>query len=312
LSFLPEERVAQVLALRGYDDASYLVMATKRGLVKKTALSAYDSPRSAGLIALNFRDPDDELVGAELANADDQMLLISRLGQAIRFPCDDAQLRPMGRPTSGVTGMRFRGGDSLLAMAVIPAGVGAADAIGADETVVDDDAIEVTTSDDAPTSEDDDTGGDLGGPYVFTVTDGGYAKRSSVHTYRVQGRGGLGIKAMKLTDDRGELVGALIVTSGDEVMSIRESGQITRSPVDEVPVKGRDTMGVKFVDVGTKDRVIAIALNPESNSDDEDNGTVPDESDAADTGAPGPDGDEVESFVDDTADADAPAEDGQS
>jgi DNA gyrase subunit A len=245
LSFLPDERIAQVLALRSYEDAAYLVLATKRGLVKKTALGLYDSPRQAGLIAVNFRDEDDELVGAELANPDDDMLLISRLGQAIRFPCSDDQLRPMGRPTSGVTGMRFRSDDSLLAMAVVSAG--GAPTEGDDQI---DDQAEDDQSDDQ-------------GPFVFTVTDGGYAKRSSVASYRVQNRGGLGIKAMKLTDDRGELVGALVVQAGDKVMAIRESGQITRSQVDEVPVKGRDTMGVRFVDVRGKDHVIAIAHDPE-------------------------------------------------
>ena len=228
LSFLPDERIAQVLALRSYDDAQYLVLATKRGLVKKTSLKAYDSPRQAGLLAVNFREEDDELVGAELSNTDDDVLLISRRGQSIRFTCDDEQLRPMGRVTSGVTGMRFRDDDDLLSMAVIPAAMNENEA------------------------------------FVFTVTDEGYAKRSPVAEYRVQGRGGLGIRAMKLNDDRGELVGGLVVTETDQVMAIRSSGQITRSAVVEVPVKGRDTMGVKFVLVKGDDRVIAIALNPDA------------------------------------------------
>ncbi|MDR2620101.1 MAG: DNA gyrase subunit A [Propionibacteriaceae bacterium] len=228
LSFQPDETIAQVLTLKSYDDAQYLVLATKAGLVKKTELKAYDSARQAGLLAVNFREEGDELVGAELVNATDDVLLISRLGQSIRFNANDTQLRPMGRVTSGVKGMEFRGGDALLAMAVIPAGL----------------------------AEDD--------TYVFTVTDGGYAKRSAVSEYRTQGRGGLGIKAMKLNDDRGQLVGALVVVDTDEVMAIRESGQITRSAVAEVPVKGRDTMGVKFVDVTGSDAVKAIALNPES------------------------------------------------
>ena len=200
-------------------------------------------------------------MGAELADPDDDMLLISRLGQAIRFPCSDDQLRPMGRPTSGVTGMRFRDDDSLLAMAVVSAG-----------GVPDDDQ-----SDDQ--AEDDQT--DDQGPFVFTVTDGGYAKRSSVASYRVQNRGGLGIKAMKLTDDRGELVGALVVQAGDKVMAIRESGQITRSQVDEVPVKGRDTMGVRFVNVRGKDRVIAIAHDPEPDEPEESTDAEPETAEGA-------------------------------
>jgi DNA gyrase subunit A len=231
LSFLPEEEIAQVLAIRDYAAHPYLLLATKRGLVKKTSLALYDSPRQAGIIAVNFRDDDDELIGAELCDSGDEVLLISRKGQAIRFPADDEELRPMGRATSGVTGMRFRRGDELLSLSV------------------------VRPSDDA------------NGRYVFTVTDGGFAKRTKVAEYRQQGRGGLGIKAMKLHEDRGSLVGGLVVTDNDEVIAIKASGQITRSSVVEVPVKGRDTMGVRFVAVGGNDSVVAIALNPETTAD---------------------------------------------
>jgi DNA gyrase subunit A len=231
LSFLPEEEIAQVLAVRDYQTAPYLLLATKRGLVKKTALALYDSPRQAGIIAVNFRDDDDELIGAQLASTSDEVLLISRKGQAIRFPADDGELRPMGRATSGVTGMKFRADDELLSMSVIKAG----------ET------------------EDD--------HYVFTVTDGGFAKRTAVSEYRQQGRGGLGIKAMKLNEDRGSLVGGLVVIDTDEVIAIKASGQITRSAVNEVPIKGRDTMGVKFVGVSGNDSVVVIALNPETTAE---------------------------------------------
>jgi DNA gyrase subunit A len=231
LSFMPDEEIAQVLAIRDYSAAPYLLLATKRGLVKKTALPTYDSPRQAGIIAVNFRDEDDELIGAGLCGPDDEVLLISRKGQSIRFPAHDSELRPMGRATSGVTGMKFRPGDELLSMSIIRAGV------SADER------------------------------YVFTVTDGGFAKRTHVFEYREQGRGGLGIKAMKLNEDRGSLVGGLVVTDNDEVIAIKASGQITRSAVAEVPVKGRDTMGVRFVGVGENDSVVVIALNPETTAE---------------------------------------------
>ena len=231
LSFMPDEEIAQVLAIRDYSAAPYLLLATKRGLVKKSALAAYDSPRQAGIIAVNFRDEDDELIGAGLCGPDDEVLLISRKGQSIRFPAHDSELRPMGRATSGVTGMKFRRGDELLSMSIIRAGV------SADER------------------------------YVFTVTDGGFAKRTQVFEYRQQGRGGLGIKAMKLNEDRGSLVGGLVVTDNDEVIAIKASGQITRSAVAEVPVKGRDTMGVRFVGVGENDSVVVIALNPETTAE---------------------------------------------
>ena len=231
LSFLPDEEIAQVLAIRDYSAAPYLLLATKRGLVKKTALQAYDSPRQAGIIAVNFRDEDDELIGAGLCGPDDEVLLISRKGLAIRFPANDSELRPMGRATSGVSGMKFRRGDELLSMSIIQAGA---------------------------TDEE---------RFVFTVTDGGFAKRTHVSEYRQQGRGGLGIKAMKLNEDRGSLVGGLVVTDNDEVIAIKASGQITRSVVAEVPVKGRDTMGVRFVGVGDNDSVVVIALNPETTAE---------------------------------------------
>ncbi|WTL13860.1 DNA gyrase subunit A [Kribbella sp. NBC_01505] len=225
LSFQPDEEIAQVLTLRDYEQEPYLLLATKRGLVKKTALTDYDSARQSGIIAVNFRDEDDELIGAEMASAEDDLMLVSRKGQSIRFTANDEQLRPMGRATSGVTGMKFRDGDELLSMAVIRAG-----------------------------SEED-------AQYVFTVTDAGYAKRSKVSEYRQQGRGGLGIKAVKLNDERGSLVGAIVVVDEDQVLAIKASGQVVRSRVDSVPVKGRDTMGVRFAGVGESDAVVAIARN---------------------------------------------------
>jgi DNA gyrase subunit A len=236
LAFLPDEEIAQVLAVRDYEQAPYLVLATKRGLVKKTRLTDYNSPRQAGVIAINFRDEDDELVGAELVSPEDDILLISRKAQSIRFRADDEQLRPMGRATSGVTGMKFRDDDSLLSMTVIKA--------GADEEG----------------EGDEDDSQKL---YVFTVTDGGYAKKTRIDEYRVQGRGGLGIKAMQITESRGELVGGLVLRDTDDVISVTESGQITRSLVSGVPVKGRGTMGVSFVKFKGNDRVVTIARNTE-------------------------------------------------
>jgi DNA gyrase subunit A len=231
LSFQPDEEIAQVLAIRDYDQAPYLVLATKRGLVKKTRLADYNSPRQAGVIAINFRDEDDELIGAELVFPEDDLLLISRKAQAIRFRADDEQLRPMGRATSGVTGMKFRGEDALLSMTVIRAQDGEAEG---------DDRL-----------------------YVFTVTDGGFAKKTSIDQYRLQGRGGLGIKAMEITEKRGELVGGLVLKDSDDVISITQGGQVTRSLVSGVPAKGRGTMGVSFVKFKGDDRVVTIARNAE-------------------------------------------------
>lgn len=228
LAFQPEETIAKVMELKSYEDAPYLILATKNGLVKKTALSDYDTNRAAGVIAINLRD-GDELVSAQLASAEDDLLLISRQGQSLRFTATDEALRPMGRATSGVTGMKFRDGDELLSANVV--------------------------TDDS---------------FVFVVTAGGYAKRTQVDQYRVQGRGGLGIKVAKLAEDRGELVGGLIVGEEDEVMVVMQSGKVVRTSVSEVPAKGRDTMGVIFAKPGKNDEILEVARNYERNIDEAD------------------------------------------
>ncbi|WP_285859757.1 DNA gyrase subunit A [Kocuria rosea] len=221
MAFQPGERIAQVMELRSYDDAPYLVLATRSGLVKKTRLEDYDTNRSAGVIAINLRD-GDELVSAQLASAEDDLLLISRNGMSLRFTAGDDVLRPMGRATSGVTGMKFRDGDELLSANVVT-----------DES------------------------------YVFVVTEGGYAKRTKVDEYRVQGRGGLGIKVAKLAEQRGRLVGGLIVGEEDEVLVIMEAGKVVRTSASEVPAKGRDTMGVIFAKPAQGDSIVGVARNAE-------------------------------------------------
>jgi DNA gyrase subunit A len=235
-----------VLAIRDYEQAPYLVLATKNGLVKKTRLADYNSPRQAGVIAINFREADDELIGAELVNSDDDILLVSRKGQAIRFRADDTQLRPMGRATSGVSGMKFRSGDSMLSMSVIRAAQI---------------AVEDAPEDSVDTVQ-----------YVFTITDGGFAKRTRIGDYRSQSRGGLGIKAMSLAnEDRGGLVGAFIVEDGDEVLSITQNGQVVRSPINaDFRPMGRSTMGVKFVTPKPGDAVAVVARSVEAKVIEED------------------------------------------
>ncbi|MHA7306573.1 DNA gyrase subunit A [Arthrobacter sp. TMN-49] len=228
LAFQPDEKIAQVMELRDYQQSPYLVLATKNGLVKKTSLEDYDTNRSAGVIAINLRD-GDELVSAQLVSDTDDLLLVSRKGQSIRFTATNEALRPMGRATSGVTGMKFRDFDELL-------------------------AADVVTDD----------------SYVFIVTEGGYAKRTAVSEYRLQGRGGLGIKVAKLAEDRGDLVGALIVREDDEVLVVMSGGKVVRSNVSEVPAKGRDTMGVIFAKPDKNDRIIEVARNSERGLDDED------------------------------------------
>ncbi|MCV2392835.1 DNA gyrase subunit A [Actinotalea sp. M2MS4P-6] len=234
LAFQPGEEIATVIDLRDYDQAEYLVLATRRGLVKKTKLSEYDSNRSGGLIAINLREDEDgtpdELVSAVLTDEDSELLLVSRKGQAVRFLASADQLRPMGRATSGVTGMRFREDDELLAMDVV-----------------------------RPES------------FLVTVTDGGTAKRSDMHRvnpdgnldYRRTNRGGLGVRAARLPDDRGSLVGALMVGATDEVLVVMERGKVVRSAVEEIPVHGRDATGVILAKPDAGDRILGVARNIE-------------------------------------------------
>ncbi|UIN30631.1 DNA gyrase subunit A [Microbacterium binotii] len=221
LALQPDEEIAQILDIRDYAVATYLVLATRGGLVKKTRLTEYDTNRQGGVIAIRLRE-EDELVSALLVDESDDILLVSRHGMSLRFTATDASLRPMGRSTEGVKGMSFRGTDSLLSASVA--------------------------------SVDGD---------VFVVTEGGYAKRTDVDQYRVQSRGGLGIKVAKLHEDRGDLAGALIVGDDDEVLVVLASGKVVRSAVAEVPAKGRDTMGVVFARPDDDDRIIAIARNSE-------------------------------------------------
>ncbi|MCC3272021.1 DNA gyrase subunit A [Arthrobacter zhangbolii] len=274
LAFQPDEHIAQVLALPDYDTAPYLVLATKRGLVKKTRLADYDTNRSAGVIAINLRD-GDELVSAQLVSETDDLMLVSKMGQSLRFTATDEALRPMGRATSGVTGMKFREDDELL-------------------------AADVVTED----------------SFVFTVTEGGYAKRTSADEYRVQGRGGLGIKVGKLAEDRGHLVGAMVVQEEDEVLVVMQGGKVVRSSVTGVPAKGRDTMGVIFAKPDKNDRIIAVARNSERDLavvEDEDGEGVTSEPAPTSEGVEpvAPSGDEVPLSTDKTAEPDAqPEQDG--
>ena len=254
LAFQPGEEIAQVMELKDYDQADYLVLATRRGLVKKTRLCEYDSNRSGGVIAINLREDDegraDELVSARLLSTGQDLLLVSRHGQSARFAATDDVLRPTGRATSGVTGMRFRQGDSLLAMDVVDPAWDNAD--------------------------------------LFVVAEGGYAKRTNVSQYPTKGRGGLGVKVANLVEARGDLVGARVTSPSDEVLCIMASGKVLRSAVAEVSTTGRNTQGVTFAKPDEGDRIIAVARNAERELDGDEAGTAEDDSEAVALGDEAP------------------------
>ncbi len=234
LQFGPDETIQTVLSIPNYDVAKYLVLATRSGKVKKTALAEYDSPRQGGLIAVRLMTDEngenaDELIGAALCNADDDIILVSKQGMSLKFEANDEQLRPMGRQTAGVQGMKFRDGDELLAMDVVQG----------------------------------DSDRDL-----LVVTNEGFAKRTAISEYRLQGRNGYGVKAVQLAEGRGSLVGAVIVEESDQIMAIMKSGKVLRSNVAEVKRTGRTTQGVTLAKPDKNDEIISIARNEETDEDD--------------------------------------------
>ena len=212
LAFQPEERIAQVIQIKSYEDAPYLVLATRNGLVKKSKLTDFDSNRSGGIVAVNLRD-GDELVGAVLCSADDDLLLVSAKGQSIRFSATDEALRPMGRATSGVQGMRFN--DRRRA---------AVAQCRARRTHI-----------------------------LLVATSGGYAKRTAIEEYPVQGRGGKGVLTIQYDRRRGSLVGALIVDDDTELYAITSGGGVIRTAARQVRKAGRQTKGVRLMNLGEGD-----------------------------------------------------------
>ncbi|WET79697.1 DNA gyrase subunit A [Amycolatopsis sp. QT-25] len=225
LAFQPDEKIAQVIEIPNYEVAPYLVLATRRGLVKKTKLTDFDSNRAGGLIAVNLRE-GDELVGAVLAAAEDDLLLVSAEGQSIRFHATDEALRPMGRATSGVLGMRFNDGDELLGLNVVQPD-----------------------------------------RFLLVATAGGYAKRTPTEDYPVQGRGGKGVLTIQYDQKRGRLVGAVIVDAEDELYAITSSGGVIRTSAGQVRKAGRQTKGVRLMNLGEGTTLLAVARNADEPSD---------------------------------------------
>lgn len=227
LAFQPDETIAQVLAISDYTASDYLVLSTQSGMVKKTRLSEYDTNRQGGIIAINLHE-GDEVIGARLVSETDDLLLVSKKGLSARFTANDDTLRPMGRATGGVIGMRFRGDDSLLSMDVVTPGT-----------------------------------------FVVTITDGGFAKRTSVDEWAAKGRGIKGVRAMKLPEERGELVGAMVCAQTDQIFAIASNGVVIRTKVDEIRASGRDTMGVRMMRLGEDVSVVAVAKGDEVDDEEE-------------------------------------------
>lgn len=209
------EQVATTLAVRDFNEGQYVVMATKKGLVKKTPLSAYSHPRTRGIIAIKINE-EDEVIGARVTSGEQDIFLATRQGKSIRF--HESEIRAMGRVAAGNIGIRMENGDEVVGMEAL------------DE-----------------------------GATILTVTENGYGKRTRTEEYRVQGRGGKGILTIRTTERNGPVVYAYQVSDQDQLMIITEHGRIIRLRVADISVIGRNTQGVKLINMGEGEKVVGVA-----------------------------------------------------
>ena len=218
LQLQKNERVAEILPVRSFDEGGYVVLATRRGQIKKTELAQYANPRRGGIIAIGFNE-GDELIGAARTGGTDEILIATQDGKSIRFKED--QVRPMGRSAAGVRAISTREGDDAVSMEVLEAG-----------------------------------------QTVLTVTERGYGKRSPLDDYREQNRGGQGIITIKTSERNGSVVAVIQVSERDEVMLVTNAGKVIRMRVSGVPTIGRNTQGVRLMEIGEDERVVSVTRLP--------------------------------------------------
>jgi DNA gyrase subunit A len=221
LSIEKEEQISSIVAVREFSEDMSLVMATAKGIVKKTNLSAFGNPRKAGIVGITL-EKGDALIGTALSNGKNEILLATKQGKALRFP--EKLIRDMGRSAKGVRGINLAKGDDVVSMLVFPPDVGKTD----------------TT--------------------LLTVTAKGYAKRSDFNEYRVQSRGGKGIINVKVTDRNGLVIGSLPVSSDDEIMAVTKHGMVVKCSPEEVRETGRSAQGVRLVTLKGDDAVVSVAV----------------------------------------------------
>ncbi len=215
LSLEPGEKVSAFLTVREFQEGRYIVFATKNGLIKKTELMAYANPRSSGIRAIGLEERD-EVIGVRLTDGNQEIILSTADGQSIRFK--EEQVRPTGRGTFGVVGMRLDAGDKVVNMEIL--------SLGAD---------------------------------ILTVAEGGYGKRTEMDEYRLQSRGGKGVITMKTTDKTGRVIGVQLVTEDDQLMMISNTGKIIRLRIKDIRVIGRNTQGVRLIELEEGERVVSVA-----------------------------------------------------
>ena len=224
LQLSPDERISTVVPIRRFEIDRYLIMATKFGVVKKTSLQAYGNPRQAGIIALNL-DDGDELIRVGVTQGDQDILLGTRKGLAIRF--NEADARAIGRTARGVKGIRLAKNDEVVGMEVL-----------------------------SPDST------------ILTVSESGYGKRTVESEYRTQSRGGKGLINLRVTDKTGPVMGILQVFDEDDVMIMSDQGNLVRLPVGDIRCIGRNTQGVRLINLGPEQRLVGAVRIEEDGEED--------------------------------------------
>jgi DNA gyrase subunit A len=225
LKLQPGEKVSAFLSVREFQEGRHIVFATKNGLVKKTELMAYANPRASGIRAIGLED-GDEVIGVRLTDGQQELILSTADGQSIRFK--EEQVRPTGRGTFGVVGMKLDQDDKVVSMEILTLGFD-----------------------------------------ILTVSEGGYGKRTEMAEYRLQSRGGKGIITMKTTDKTGRVIGVQQVTEEDQLMLISNKGKIIRLRIKDIRIIGRNTQGVRLIELEEGERVVSLARLAEKEEDEE-------------------------------------------
>jgi len=228
LNLEPGERISAFLSVREFLEGRYIVFATKNGLIKKTELMAYANPRASGIRAIGLEERD-EVIGVGLTDGQQEIILSTADGQSIRFK--EEQVRPTGRGTFGVFGMKLDPGDKVVSMVILT--------LGCD---------------------------------VLTVSEGGFGKRTAVDEYPLQSRGGKGVITIKTTEKNGRVVGVQQVTEEDQLMLVTNTGKIIRLRIKDIRLIGRNTQGVRLIDVEEGDRVVSLARLAEKEEENGENG----------------------------------------
>jgi DNA gyrase subunit A len=225
LNLEPGERVSAFLSVREFVDGRFVIFVTKKGSVKKTDLMLYSNPRASGIRAIGLED-GDEVIGVRLTDGQQELILSTLDGQSIRFKED--QVRPTGRGTYGVVGMRLDPGDAVVSMEMLNRGAS-----------------------------------------ILTVSENGYGKRTEMEEYRLQSRGGKGVITMKTTEKTGRVVGGQQVTDDDQLMLVTNNGKIIRLRMKDIRVIGRNTQGVRLIDLEEEERVVSLARLAEKEDEEE-------------------------------------------